>query len=66
MYRETVKRVLTLPSDTSIVWKSHDDSIAQRSALDQARQEKNHHEKRRVTIGQDDANAIKDRVSAKP
>ena len=35
--RETIKRLLALPSDTNIVWKSHDDSIAQRSALDEAR-----------------------------
>ncbi|KAL4886246.1 translation initiation factor eIF 4e-like domain-containing protein [Aspergillus karnatakaensis] len=44
--RETIKRLLAFPADTSIVWKSHDDSIAQRSAIDQARQEKqanNHH-----------------------
>ncbi|KAH8702133.1 translation initiation factor eIF 4e-like domain-containing protein [Talaromyces proteolyticus] len=43
--RETIKRLLSLPADTNIVWKSHDDSIAQRSAIDQARQEKaaNHH-----------------------
>lgn len=38
--RETIKRLLALPADTNIVWKSHDDSIAQRSAIDQARQEK--------------------------
>jgi translation initiation factor 4E len=39
-----------------IVWKSHDDSIAQRTALDYARQEKNsQHEKRRATITQDDS-----------
>ncbi|KAL4929664.1 eukaryotic translation initiation factor 4E [Aspergillus undulatus] len=38
--RETIKRVLAFPPDTNIVWKSHDDSIAQRSAIDQARQEK--------------------------
>lgn len=38
--RETIKRLLVFPADTNIVWKSHDDSIAQRSALDQARQEK--------------------------
>jgi len=37
---ETIKRVLALPADTVIVWKSHDDSIAQRSAIDQARQDK--------------------------
>jgi translation initiation factor 4E len=54
-----VKRVLALPPDTIITWKSHDDSIAQRTALDQARQEKsqhekNQHEKRRATITQDD------------
>ncbi|OXV08690.1 hypothetical protein Egran_03543 [Elaphomyces granulatus] len=38
--RETIKRLLAFPADTSIVWKSHDDSIAQRSAIDQARQDK--------------------------
>ncbi len=37
---ETIKRVLAFPPDTSIAWKSHDDSIAQRSAIEQARQEK--------------------------
>ncbi|KAI8933371.1 hypothetical protein NX059_009989 [Plenodomus lindquistii] len=49
--RETVKRVLELPEGTNIIWRSHDDSIAQRSAIDQARYEKNlqGHEKRRVT-----------------
>lgn len=54
--RETVKRVLSLPADTNIMWKSHDDSIAQRNALDQARVEKTNHEKRRATISQDDVN----------
>lgn len=38
--RETIKRLLAFPLDTNIVWKSHDDSIAQRSAIDQARHEK--------------------------
>ncbi|KAJ5665212.1 Eukaryotic translation initiation factor [Penicillium maclennaniae] len=38
--RETIKRLLAFPLDTNIIWKSHDDSIAQRSAIDQARQEK--------------------------
>jgi translation initiation factor 4E len=32
--------MLAFPADTNIVWKSHDDSIAQRSAIDQARHEK--------------------------
>ncbi|KAL1974822.1 hypothetical protein VTN31DRAFT_5026 [Thermomyces dupontii] len=43
--REAIKRLLAFPPDTNIVWKSHDDSIAQRTAIDQARQEKaaNHH-----------------------
>ncbi|CAD0112129.1 unnamed protein product [Aureobasidium uvarum] len=46
--RETIKRVLSLPADTNMVWKSHDDSITQRSAIDQARQEKTgHHGERR-------------------
>ncbi|KAI9780102.1 MAG: hypothetical protein M1816_003187 [Peltula sp. TS41687] len=39
--RETIKRLLAFPTDTNIVWKSHDDSIAQRTAIEQARQEKN-------------------------
>ncbi|RMD43271.1 hypothetical protein DV735_g1800, partial [Chaetothyriales sp. CBS 134920] len=38
--RETIKRILAFPPDTNIVWKSHDDSIAQRSALDEARHQK--------------------------
>lgn len=38
--RETIKRLLAFPPDTNMVWKSHDDSIAQRSAIDQARHEK--------------------------
>lgn len=54
-FRETIKRLLAFPTDTVIVWKSHDDSIAQRSAIDQARQEKgtssgNHAGKRRDTL----------------
>lgn len=57
---ETIKRLLAFPADTNIVWKSHDDSIAQRSAIDQARHEKGigsgpHHGqgKRRETINED-------------
>jgi translation initiation factor 4E len=58
--RETVKRVLALPPDTNIVWKSHDDSIAQRSALDQARQDKTtQQEKRRATITEEDGNSAR-------
>lgn len=51
--RETIKRVLSLPADTNIVWKSHDDSIAQRSAIDQARQERGNIDKRRATLTSD-------------
>ncbi|CZT21264.1 related to mRNA cap-binding protein related to eIF-4E [Ramularia collo-cygni] len=47
--RETIKRVLSLPADTSLQWRSHDESITQRHAVDQARQEKANHEKRRTT-----------------
>lgn len=64
---ETVKRVLNLPGDTIIVWKSHDDSIAQRSAIDQARQDKSHQgpqEKRRMTVSSDDGTPLKDRANA--
>jgi len=62
--RETIKRVLSLPADTNIVWKSHDDSITQRTALEHARHEKTGStEKRRVTLSADDGNAIKERLS---
>jgi translation initiation factor 4E len=47
-FRETIKRVLSLPADTNMVWKSHDDSITQRSAIDQSRHDKTgHHSERR-------------------
>ncbi|KAF2462734.1 IF4E-domain-containing protein [Lindgomyces ingoldianus] len=60
--RETVKRVLNLPEGTIITWRSHDESIAQRSAIDQARQEKaGHHgqEKRRVVSSADESHRDK-------
>lgn len=57
--RETIKRLLAFPPDTNMVWKSHDDSIAQRSALEQARQDKagtgGNHERRRGTLYDDSA-----------
>ncbi|OJD32986.1 eukaryotic translation initiation factor 4e-4 [Diplodia corticola] len=49
--RETIKRVLALPPDTRIEWKSHDDSIAQRTVLDQQRQEKA--QERRRTLAEE-------------
>lgn len=48
--RETIKRVLNLPADTNLQWRSHDESITQRHAVDQARQEKASHDKRRNTL----------------
>jgi len=54
MLRETIKRVLAFPPDTNIVWRSHDESIAQKTAVDEARQQKNvagpGSEKRRTTL----------------
>ncbi|KAJ5941551.1 hypothetical protein N7516_001719 [Penicillium verrucosum] len=63
--RETIKRLLSFPADTNIIWKSHDDSIAQRSAIDQARHDKTatgtgHQERRRT--GQDDSDKAKPAV----
>lgn len=64
-HSETIKRVLSLPADTNIIWKSHDDSIAQRSAIDEARQQgKTHHTNRRVTLSADDSPAAKDKDKA--
>ncbi|KAK5166427.1 uncharacterized protein LTR77_007970 [Saxophila tyrrhenica] len=52
--RETIKRVLGLPGDTNLVWRSHDESITQRQAVDQAREQKAsaYGEKRRNTLNQ--------------
>jgi len=68
--RETIKRLLAFPPDTNLVWKSHDDSIAQRSALDEARQQKasatpGHAgtERRRQTL-HDDQDKSKGRVAS--
>ncbi|KAI9650966.1 hypothetical protein NHQ30_001003 [Ciborinia camelliae] len=46
--RETLKRVLSFPPETKVEWKSHDSSIQQRTAIDEARKEKaaNHHNNR--------------------
>jgi translation initiation factor 4E len=57
--RETVKRVLNLPADTAIIWKSHDDSISQRNAIDQAREKP-----RRVTLTSDDGVGTKEKSGA--
>lgn len=49
--RETIKRVLALPADTNLQWRSHDESITQRQAVDQARQDKAAQgDKRRSTL----------------
>lgn len=56
--RDGLKRLLNLPPDTIIQWKSHDESITQRHTIDQARQDKANQEKRRNTLmkGADDIN----------
>lgn len=50
--RETIKRVLSLPADTGLQWRSHDESITQRNAVDQARDKANQ-DKRRNTLVSD-------------
>lgn len=41
-----MKRVLAFPPDTKIEWKSHDQSIQQRTAIEESRREKReqHHQ----------------------
>ena len=48
--RETIKRVLSLPPDTNLQWRSHDESITQRIEVDKARQEKANQGNRRNTL----------------
>jgi len=40
MFRDMLKRILNFPQDTNVTWKSHDSSIQQRTAIDDARKEK--------------------------
>lgn len=47
--REIMKRVLAFPPETKVEWKSHDSSIAQRTAIDDARKEKGAESKRNGT-----------------
>lgn len=65
-YRETIKRVLSLPPDTNMMWKSHDDSITQRTVIDQARQDKtgHHTERRRTNNLSEDVAVSKDKATA--
>lgn len=50
-FRETMKRILAFPPDTKVEWKSHDSSIQQRSAIDDARKDRSnnayHHSEKR-------------------
>ncbi|RFU25831.1 hypothetical protein B7463_g10505, partial [Scytalidium lignicola] len=59
--RETMKRVLAFPPDTKVEWKSHDSSIQQRNAIDDARKEKtnqhNHHSSEKRGGGKEDQTA---------
>jgi len=38
--RDMLKRILNFPPETILTWKSHDSSIQQRTAIDDARKEK--------------------------
>ena len=61
--RETIKRILALPNDTNLQWRSHDESITQRNAVDEARQAKaTYGERRRSTLNATTANPEKDRT----
>ncbi len=44
-----MKRVLSFPPDTKVEWKSHDSSIQQRTAIDDARKEKSQHNNHHTT-----------------
>jgi translation initiation factor 4E len=51
-----MKRVLAFPPETKVEWKSHDSSIAQRTAIDDARKDKsnNQHSSDRRNGAKDD------------
>lgn len=58
---------MAFPADTTIIWRSHDESIAQRSAIEQARQEKGTNptssSDKRNSHGKDEAGTDKSRAS---
>jgi translation initiation factor 4E len=58
-----MKRVLAFPPDTKVEWKSHDSSIQQRTAIDDARKEKtsngSHHSDKRNGTKEDQASERK-------
>ncbi|KAK5630854.1 hypothetical protein RRF57_006569 [Xylaria bambusicola] len=47
---DTIRRVLKYPADTRIEWKSHDESMQQRTMIEESRREKahNHHNDKRT------------------
>ncbi|ELR02566.1 hypothetical protein VC83_08945 [Pseudogymnoascus destructans] len=63
--RETMKRVLAFPPETKVEWKSHDSSIAQRTAIDDARKDKsnNQHSSDRRNGAKDDERAERKQAS---
>lgn len=56
LHSETIKRVLNLPADTIITFKSHDDSISQRVTVDQNREKT-----RRMTLASDEGREGKEK-----
>lgn len=42
-----MKRTLAFPPDTKVEWKSHDSSIQQRTAIDDARKDKTNNPEKR-------------------
>jgi translation initiation factor 4E len=60
-----MKRVLAFPPETKVEWKSHDSSIAQRTAIDDARKDKssNQHSSDRRSGAKDDERAERKQAS---
>ncbi|KAK2623656.1 hypothetical protein QTJ16_006837 [Diplocarpon rosae] len=56
--RETMRRALGFPPDTKIEWKSHDSSIQQRTAIDDARKEKSQHGTHHTTPARNGAKEV--------
>ncbi|KAL3422935.1 eukaryotic translation initiation factor 4E-4 [Phlyctema vagabunda] len=52
--RNVMKRALSFPPETKVEWKSHDSSIQQRTALDDARKEKTNQHNRNGNTSRDE------------
>lgn len=61
-YRETMKRLLKLPPSTNFDYKSHNSSLQQRAAVDEARKERSNQHNHNTSVNSRNGNKEHDKV----